>query len=179
MLAQILLLTVERAADLAERKSVCRRFRDALAAPQWEEAAWRQLTRRRWVFVNPAMPVRSWRQYYRTRLRAQASLVGGLSGDACIENCLQWEMRCPLTLRQLEAGGTTSRDAQGNLTTRCAQCDREVYHVTNTADLLSMHIKFCIWLVVYVYMCLSDGHVLLEHVEQKHCVVYLPKPPPK
>jgi hypothetical protein len=118
---------VRTARDVPALVRVCKRFQQLLTTTASANVMWHRLTAQRWVFVdNQRVPIRDWRKYFQTR----AVAVSTTARDAVVQNCLEWEFKCPIALERLQA----TADERVNW---CGVCKENVYLVNNIEDLMS------------------------------------------
>eukprot|EP00026_Physarum_polycephalum_P008877 Phypoly_transcript_08980.p1 GENE.Phypoly_transcript_08980~~Phypoly_transcript_08980.p1 ORF type:complete len:330 (+),score=50.53 Phypoly_transcript_08980:162-1151(+) len=85
---------------------------------------WEPLVFQKWETVSKDVPISSFYEFFKRRTIKQATAPR----DPLIENCLQWEFKCPATLNKF----LRTRE---NYMDFCTVCEKNVYLVHNMEDL--------------------------------------------
>eukprot|EP01111_Echinosteliopsis_oligospora_P011636 TRINITY_DN3885_c0_g1_i4.p1 TRINITY_DN3885_c0_g1~~TRINITY_DN3885_c0_g1_i4.p1 ORF type:complete len:369 (+),score=62.52 TRINITY_DN3885_c0_g1_i4:355-1461(+) len=84
---------------------------------------WKIATQNRWPLLQVSFSISNWRKFYKRRANAAKK-----SKRKLIDNCEQWEFKCPLSIDLLERTDDPNIDY-------CSVCQKEVHLVTDIEEL--------------------------------------------
>jgi len=108
---------------------LCKTYHTLSQGPAYfTQPAWNAKVHETWSHVSSNVIITNWEKFYRKRYLAQKGYKPKSPEPHPIENCFQWEFKCPILLEELTRTGDQKIDF-------CNRCGENVYLVTTPEEL--------------------------------------------